>query len=154
MRCTLTSYLYHTANTFAGALAYGITSGNPGMAKWRVLFLVEGLPTVVMAGVAFFFLPDSPEKATFLNEEEKAVARARGVAQAGAATRIGAINWKEMVEGLLDLKGWILGVSLSIQSVGTKLIPRTAHVLLWKRCILLATGFSSHNPQRDGFLER
>jgi hypothetical protein len=83
------------------------------MAKWRVLFLVEGLPTVVMAAVAFFFLPDSPEKAKFLNEEEKAVARARGVAQAGAGTRIGAINWKEMLEGLMDLKGWILGVSLT-----------------------------------------
>ncbi len=100
------------ANTFAGALAYGITSGNPGMAKWRVLFLVEGLPTIVMAAVAWFFLPDSPEKARFLNEEEKEVARARGVAQAGAATRIGGINWNEMLEGLLDLKGWILGVSV------------------------------------------
>ena len=97
---------FRLANTFAGALAYGITSGNPGMAKWRVLFLVEGLPTVVMSAVAFFFLPDSPEK------EEKAVARARGVAQAGAATRIGGIDWKEILEGLMDVKGWILGVSL------------------------------------------
>jgi hypothetical protein len=82
------------------------------MAKWRVLFLVEGLPTVVMSAVAFFFLPDSPEKARFLTEEEKAVARARGVAQAGAATRIGGIDWKEILEGLVDVKGWILGVSL------------------------------------------
>ena len=98
------------ANTFAGALAYGITSGSPALAKWRVLFLVEGLPTIVMAAVAWFFLPDSPEKARFLTEEEKVVARARGVRQAGAATRIGAINWKEMLEGLIDLKGWILGV--------------------------------------------
>jgi len=114
LRCGLFLSAAPLANTFAGALAYGITSGNPGMAKWRVLFLVEGLPTVVMAAVAFFFLPDSPEKAKFLNEEEKAVARARGVAQAGAGTRIGAINWKEMLEGLMDLKGWILGVSLTI----------------------------------------
>lgn len=72
--------------------------------------MVEGLPTILMAAVAWFFLPDSPEKARFLTEEEKVVARARGVRQAGAATRIGAINWKEMLEGLMDLKGWILGV--------------------------------------------
>ncbi|KAJ4303454.1 hypothetical protein N0V90_002349 [Kalmusia sp. IMI 367209] len=77
------------ANTFAGALAYGITSGHPGIAKWRVLFLVEGLPTIVMAAVAWFFLPDSPEKAKFLNEEEKLIVKARGVRQAGAATRVG-----------------------------------------------------------------
>lgn len=97
------------ANTFAGALAYGITSGNPGLAKWRVLFLVEGLPTVCMAVVAWVFMPDSPEKARFLTEEEREVARARGVRQAGAATRVGGIVWKEIGDGLLDLKGWILG---------------------------------------------
>lgn len=111
LRCGLFLSAAPLANTFAGALAYGITSGHPGLAQWRVLFLVEGLPTIVMAAVAYFFLPDSPEKARFLTEEEKEVARARGVAQAGAATRIGSINFREMFEGLLDLKGWILGVS-------------------------------------------
>jgi hypothetical protein len=99
------------ANTFAGALAYGITSGSPALAKWRVLFLVEGLPTVCMAAVAWYFLPDSPEKAKFLTEEEKEVARARGVMQAGATTRLGGIEWKEIAEGLKDVKAWILGVS-------------------------------------------
>jgi sugar phosphate permease len=99
------------ANTFAGALAYGITSGSPALAKWRVLFLVEGLPTVCMAAVAWFYLPDSPEKARFLTEEERDVARRRGVLQAGAATRVGGIKWKEIGEGLGDIKGWILGVS-------------------------------------------
>lgn len=111
LRCGLFLSAAPLANTFAGALAYGITSGHPGLAQWRVLFLVEGLPTIAMAAVAYFFLPDSPEKAKFLTAEEKVVARARGVAQAGAATRIGSINFREMFEGLLDLKGWILGVS-------------------------------------------
>ena len=30
------------ANSFAGALAYGITSGHSKLANWRLLFLVEG----------------------------------------------------------------------------------------------------------------
>lgn len=98
------------ANTFAGALAYGITSGNPALAKWRVLFLVEGLPTVCMAVVAWFFLPDSPAKARFLTEEEKEVARMRSVKQAGATERVGGIDWKEILDGLKDYKAWILGV--------------------------------------------
>ena len=98
------------ANTFAGALAYGITSGKPALPKWRVLFLVEGLPTVVASIAAFFLLPDSPEKATFLTEEEKAVAKARGVRQAGAATRIGGVNWNEYLKGLVDPKSLLLGV--------------------------------------------
>jgi sugar phosphate permease len=98
------------ANTFAGALAYGITSGNPALAKWRVLFLVEGLPTICMAAVAWFFLPDSPEKARFLTEEEKEVAKARGVMQVGDTPRLGGIEWREVGEGLKDIKSWILGV--------------------------------------------
>jgi hypothetical protein len=99
------------ANTFAGALAYGVTSGSPALAKWRVLFLVEGLPTICMAVLAWFFLPDSPDKARFLTGEEREVARKRGVRQAGAATRVGGIEWKEVGDGLKDVKGWILGVS-------------------------------------------
>jgi hypothetical protein len=101
------------ANTFAGALAYGITSGDPALAKWRVLFLVEGLPTICMAAVAWFFLPDSPEKARFLTEEEKEVAKARGVMQVGDTPRLGGIEWREVGEGLKDIKSWILGVSVN-----------------------------------------
>ena len=99
------------ANTFAGALAYGITSGHPSIAKWRVLFLVEGLPTIVMAAIAFFYLPDSPEKAKFLDEDEKRVAMARSVQQAGTSKRVGGVDWKDFGRGLIDIKAWFTGVS-------------------------------------------
>lgn len=98
------------ANTFAGALAYGITSGHPSIAKWRVLFLVEGLPTIVMAAVAYFYLPDSPEKAKFFDEDERRVAIARSVCQAGASTRIGGVDWMDFWRGLTDIKAWFTGV--------------------------------------------
>lgn len=94
------------ATTFSGALAYGITSGHSHFPNWRLLFLVEGLPTLCMAPVAYFFLPDTPDKARFLTEEEKVVAKARGVRQAGSAKRIGGINFKEVGAALLDLKCW------------------------------------------------
>jgi hypothetical protein len=96
------------ATCFAGALAYGITSGNDAhrIKNWRLLFLVEGLPCIVAGIVTFFVLPDSPEKAKFLNEEEKLVARARGVRQVGdrEAHRVGHINFKDIGVALLDLK--------------------------------------------------
>lgn len=96
------------ATCFAGALAYGITSGNDAhrIANWRLLFLVEGLPCIVAGVVTFFVLPDSPEKASFLTEEEKLVAKARGVRQVGdeEAQRVGHINFKDIGVALLDLK--------------------------------------------------
>jgi MFS family permease len=98
------------ANTFAGALAFGITSGHSKLAKWRLLFLVEGLPTVMMALVTFFFFPDAPEKAKFLDEDEKRVAKARGVRQAGTKERFGVVVWKDIADTALDVKAWLFGV--------------------------------------------
>jgi MFS family permease len=105
------------ANTFAGALAYGITSGHPSIAKWRVLFLVEGLPTLAMVPITWFFLPDSPDKARFLDEDEKRVAKARGVRQVGHGKRIGSIQWKEVGHTMLDIKAWFTAVSCTLAPI-------------------------------------
>ena len=94
------------ATTFSGALAYGITSGHSHLANWRLLFLVEGLPTICMVPVAYFFLPDTPDQARFLTAGEKLVAKARGVRQVGGVERIGGIVWKELGAALLDAKCW------------------------------------------------
>lgn len=95
------------ATCFAGALAYGITSGDSTkIANWRLLFLVEGLPSVIAGIVTFFTLPDNPGTASFLNEKDKLVARARGIRQVGdqEGHRIGKIVWKDVGAALLDLK--------------------------------------------------
>jgi MFS family permease len=106
------------ANTFAGALAYAITSGrNTALHSWRLLFLVEGLPTVAMAFVAFFFMPDAPEKARFLSEDEKVAAKARGVRQAGEGKRWGSIAWKEIPQTLGDAKAWFTAVRVDLPGI-------------------------------------
>ena len=94
------------ATTFSGALAYGITSGHSHLANWRLLFLIEGLPTICMVPIAYFFLPDTPDQARFLTAEEKLVAKARGVRQVGGVERIGGIAWNEVAAALLDVKCW------------------------------------------------
>jgi MFS family permease len=111
LRCGLFLSAAPLANTFAGALAYGITSGHAAIANWRLLFLVEGLPVCVAALLAWFFVPDSPATAKFLTEEEKEVARARGIQQAGDAEREGKVQWKELAMTLLDAKAWFTAVS-------------------------------------------
>ena len=82
-RCGIFLSAAPLATTFAGALAYGITSGHASIPNWRLLFIVEGLPTVVMAIVIFFKMPDSPDTAKFLTEEERQVACARTMMQTG-----------------------------------------------------------------------
>jgi len=140
-RCGIFLSAAPLANTFAGALAYGITSGHSSIANWRVLFLVEGLPTIAMAAVAFFFLPDSPEKARFLTEEEKVVAKARGVRQAGSSKRIGGIVWKDIGATLLDPKAWLTGLMYFSCNVSFSSLP------VFLPTILKEMGFSAVNAQ-------
>lgn len=95
------------ATCFAGALAYGITSGHPsGIESWRLLFIVEGLPCVLMGIGTYFWLPDSPQKCNFLTPEEKEVTKARGVQQVGAeeAHRTGHIRWPDVIAAVCDVK--------------------------------------------------
>lgn len=129
------------ATCFAGALAYGITSGHAALANWRVLFLVEGLPTIVMAGVAFFFLPDSPQKARFLNEDEKRIAVARGVRQAGESSRVGSINLKDIAMTFLDYKPWFTALMYFACNVSFSSLP------VFLPTILEEMGFTSINAQ-------
>lgn len=47
------------------------------IAPWRLLFLIEGFPSVLVAAFAWRIIPDSPQTAPYLTRREKKVARLR-----------------------------------------------------------------------------
>ncbi|KAJ5108867.1 hypothetical protein N7456_005542 [Penicillium angulare] len=65
-----------TASGFGGILAYGLMQlkGVGGRSGWQWIFIIEGILTCALAGLASFILVDFPEKSPqswrFLNEEE------------------------------------------------------------------------------------
>lgn len=69
--------LFLLANPIALALgspvAGGLLSldGTAGLAGWQWLFLVVGLPPVLLAFVVLKWLPDNPSQATWLTEDER-----------------------------------------------------------------------------------
>ncbi|KAF1817397.1 MFS general substrate transporter [Eremomyces bilateralis CBS 781.70] len=67
------------ATSFASSLAWLITKFSEGgpIAPWRLLFLVEGFPSVLVAAFAWGYIPDSPETARFLTKRERKVAALR-----------------------------------------------------------------------------
>ena len=73
-RIMMTNLANCTSGAFGGLFAYGVqTMGKRrGLEPWRWLFIVEFCLTMVVGGVCWFILPDSPETAWFLTEEEKA----------------------------------------------------------------------------------
>ncbi|KAK0742409.1 major facilitator superfamily domain-containing protein [Apiosordaria backusii] len=77
LRCGIFLSAAPLATTFAGALAYAITTTpSPPLPPWRLLFLIEGLPTLLLAVFLYFYLP-SPDTAPFLTPSEKEVAKSR-----------------------------------------------------------------------------
>jgi len=51
--------------------AMAVTHGALGLKPWQWMFILEGLPTVLLAGVLLKFLPGRPAEASWLTEEEK-----------------------------------------------------------------------------------
>lgn len=62
------------ASALSGLLAYaiGFMDGLGHLAGWQWLFLLEGLPAIILAWVALFGLPDYPQTARFLDAHERA----------------------------------------------------------------------------------
>ncbi|KAH8705552.1 putative MFS transporter [Talaromyces proteolyticus] len=141
LRCGLFLSAAPLANTFAGALAYGITSGHPKLASWRLLFLVEGIPSLLAVPLAWFGLPDSPAEAKFLTKEEKEVARARGVRRSGEEVQSGGIDWKDIAKTLLDAKPWLTAFMYFSCNVSFSSLP------VFLPTILNDMGFTAINAQ-------
>lgn len=80
--------------------------------SWRILFLIEGLPTVLMSLVAFFMLPDSIRDAKFLSARDKEVGVFcvnEGQIADTDETHSG-LKLKEMLAGLRDWRSFVTGI--------------------------------------------
>jgi MFS transporter, ACS family, tartrate transporter len=68
---------FMTATSLAGVVGAPVSSallkldGVRGLSGWQWLFLMEGVPTVLLGISVLFVLKDSPEKATWMSEAEK-----------------------------------------------------------------------------------
>ena len=49
----------------------GVSHGLGGISGWRWMFLIEGVPTVILGIIIFFYLEDRPENAGWITAEEK-----------------------------------------------------------------------------------
>ncbi|KAF9024730.1 major facilitator superfamily transporter [Hymenopellis radicata] len=96
------------AGAFGGAIAYGIAhmEGTHGLSAWRWLFILEGLPSAILAFPIYFLLPDYPETSKWLSEEERALAVARLKIGGSKASSEG-LTWVAAKATLMDWRLWI-----------------------------------------------
>ncbi|KAK8050073.1 MFS general substrate transporter [Apiospora phragmitis] len=91
------------AGAFGGAIAYGIghMNGVAGHAAWRWLFWLEGIPSCLSAVAVFFFLPDFPERASWLSEAEKDLAVQRLYLEGSKGEGKG-VTWEDAKATIMD----------------------------------------------------
>lgn len=65
------------AGAFGGLIAFGVQHARTVLANWRLLFLLEGIPTILFGLLALVVLPDRPEETAVLTEREREIAMER-----------------------------------------------------------------------------
>ncbi|KAI2602591.1 MFS general substrate transporter [Hypoxylon sp. NC1633] len=100
------------AGALGGLLAYGIgqMDGISGYSGWRWIFIIEGLPSIVLGVVAFFLLPNDIEHAYFLTPEEKKLANARHLRHYGVTESALKFSKADMMAAFKDWKVWMFCV--------------------------------------------
>jgi ACS family tartrate transporter-like MFS transporter len=133
---------------FQSAIPFAFVIGGPisglildmdgigGILGWQWLFLLEGLPAVLLAFVALKLLPDGPAHASWLSSDEKALISTRLAAE---------VDTKDpgLLPALLDPRIFALGLVLF------GLVCTIFGIQLWLPQIVQAMGFSN---RATGFL--
>ncbi|EKD20641.1 uncharacterized protein L3040_006366 [Drepanopeziza brunnea f. sp. 'multigermtubi'] len=96
------------AGGFGGLLAYGIghMQGVAGLSGWRWIFILEGMPTVFMGIATLWLLPNNPETAYFLTDEDKKLIGIRKACEYGQTAAAQEFSKKDVMKGFTDWKCW------------------------------------------------
>ena len=97
------------ATVFGGPLSGALLEmhGFLGLAGWQWLFIIQGLPAVILGVAVLFFLDDRPNEARWLTRDERQALNATLAAEAHAARQVG---YAELGQALTRPRVLVLGV--------------------------------------------
>lgn len=113
--------LFATGAVIAGIIGSPVSGailgmhGAAGLAGWQWLFLLEGIPAVLLGLVVLFVLPNGPAKARWLSPEEKEVVKRR--LDAEIAQRKDQVHFK-FSQALKSKWVWLLCLVYFLLNVG------------------------------------
>ena len=91
-------------------------NGVGGLHGWRWIFILEGILTVLVSLIAYFFVANYPSTAKFLSEKEREAIHARLVSN-NDATRDEAFTWTNVSFAIRDPKVWLYGLGFHTMSL-------------------------------------
>ncbi|KAH9912232.1 MFS general substrate transporter [Amylocystis lapponica] len=126
----------------SGLIAFGLVRAHTSLLTgWQFLFLIEAIPTLIMAVVILFFLPSFPFSASFLTPRERAIAQARLNRDHKPQSHGGMSGWDGFKAVVCDPNSWLLVIIYASFNIGTSTISYFLPTMINK------LGFSSINAQ-------
>ncbi|OAL71791.1 MFS transporter [Trichophyton violaceum] len=102
---------------------------NPDFTGWKAMFVVLGAVTCVAGIATYFIIPDSPMKARFLTEKEKAA-----LLKHVSCNQTGVINTSfkmaHIIETLLDVQIWFMTIITTLISVSSGVVTTYSATLI------------------------
>jgi len=158
--------LFMTATPLAGVIGGPVSGallemhGMGGLSGWQWLFLLEGIPAVLLGMAVLYYLPERPEKSAWLpqeekdwvrerlarEEQEKAGGRAQGLLQAVRSGRVWVLCliYFTLVVGMYGIALWMPLILKSITGFGNFLVGVLSLVpYLAAAVFMVIVGFSS-----------
>jgi len=116
------------ATSFASTIAWIIVkcAEITPIAPWRLLFLIEGFPSVIVAVIAWNVIPDSPQTASYLTPREKKVARLRLRAEkstSSASKPSSGLKGRDLLAILRDPVAWITATMFFLTNMAYSSLP-------------------------------
>ena len=99
---------------------------NSTIAQWRILFLIEGLPALVLAILVVLILPNRPEKSRYLKEDERTLLLTLLNESNSNDERSLGLNWAGLKRAALDWKVYVLALAYSCFNVRHRHTQRIA----------------------------
>lgn len=90
--------------------------GVGGYNGWRWIFILEGLLTIIVSIIAYFWVYNYPDTAEFLTKEEREFIQFR-LKNDSDATRDEAFTWSAVLDAFKDPKTWLYGLGFHTMSL-------------------------------------
>ncbi|KAI7888259.1 major facilitator superfamily domain-containing protein [Mucor mucedo] len=115
LRVALLICMSSIAGIVSGPIAYGTSflEGKGGLHGWQYLFIIEGIPTVILSVISFFYLFDDVQKVPWLSVRQKALHQQYTQTPKGQ----GSSTWVCFVKSLKDWKTTMFSVVYFLNAI-------------------------------------
>ncbi|KAF9255200.1 MFS general substrate transporter [Marasmius fiardii PR-910] len=98
------------------AYAFSLLNGKRGIAGWSWIFIIEGAITIALGFLAFFYIPDFPDRNTFLSKAQTAFILRR-IEQDCGDSRPDEITTRKILHHLGDWTIWAYGIMFACSTL-------------------------------------